>query len=201
MSEPAKADLCPTCGNRRTVKVLGGGGDYEDWPCPTCEAATQRDAAIQRLSENDDEIMALRSSLDAANRACAEMRDCLSRAIQDGRVTQLAEWQYRSNHAISTDCGKYYVPKAELDAATDKLAEATIRLKDRQGKEAVRILELEEGLRKSGREYDALKAQVKPMLEALETVAGTPVDLFIGHAPGCYFHCREVLAHAKELGL
>jgi len=27
---------CPKCGGGKTVKVLGAGGDYEDWPCPTC---------------------------------------------------------------------------------------------------------------------------------------------------------------------
>ncbi|HXJ73796.1 MAG TPA: hypothetical protein VNM37_13135 [Candidatus Dormibacteraeota bacterium] len=27
---------CPTCKGRRSVKVLGGGGDYEDWPCSAC---------------------------------------------------------------------------------------------------------------------------------------------------------------------
>lgn len=54
---------------------------------------------------------------EKAEAACAAMRDSLRRAVEDGRVIQLEEWQYHAQQALSYDCGKDYVPRA---GASDK---------------------------------------------------------------------------------
>jgi hypothetical protein len=38
-TEPAKCERCHSTPGNGTVKVLGCGGDYEDWPCPVCRKA------------------------------------------------------------------------------------------------------------------------------------------------------------------
>lgn len=42
MSLNVATEVCPRCRCQRgngTIKVLGSGGDYEDWPCPECRPA------------------------------------------------------------------------------------------------------------------------------------------------------------------
>ncbi len=38
---------CERCKGTTIVKVLGGGGDYEDWPCPLCRHAEHAEASRQ----------------------------------------------------------------------------------------------------------------------------------------------------------
>lgn len=36
---PSEKDIpviCPRCSNQRVIRVLGAGGDYENWACPQC---------------------------------------------------------------------------------------------------------------------------------------------------------------------
>lgn len=49
--------VCTECKGRGTVRVLGGGGDFEDWPCPKCRQL-EYDQAVYgncRGGGNDDE--------------------------------------------------------------------------------------------------------------------------------------------------
>lgn len=44
---PPHTETCKTCDGKRTVRVLGTGGDYEDWPCPDCrEKEYRKDIAL-----------------------------------------------------------------------------------------------------------------------------------------------------------
>lgn len=52
---------------------------------------------------------------DEAQKACAEMRDCLERAFADGLVTQMDEWRERTYAALSNDSGKDYAPTVDLE--------------------------------------------------------------------------------------
>lgn len=36
---------CPMCKGTRGSRVLGGGGDYEDWPCPECRPEEYAEAS------------------------------------------------------------------------------------------------------------------------------------------------------------
>jgi len=38
----AKRKKCQRCDGEKTIRVLGCGGDYEDWPCPECQSENQR---------------------------------------------------------------------------------------------------------------------------------------------------------------
>lgn len=43
-------EKCPTCKGSRCSRVLGGGGDYEDWPCPACRPAEYQECVRQTYS-------------------------------------------------------------------------------------------------------------------------------------------------------
>ena len=52
------AEICPRCLGKKTIRVLGSGGDFEDWPCPMCEKkvedALERTRLVEVLKEIDD---------------------------------------------------------------------------------------------------------------------------------------------------
>jgi hypothetical protein len=46
-------EKCEHCGwekGRGTVQVLGGGGDYETWPCPVCRPKEHADCVRESYS-------------------------------------------------------------------------------------------------------------------------------------------------------
>ena len=48
-------ETCPRCKGKRTIEVLGTGGDYETWPCPDCrpEESKQQDSTEIPDGESD----------------------------------------------------------------------------------------------------------------------------------------------------
>ena len=54
-------EICPRCLGKKTIRVLGSGGDFEDWPCPMCEKAEdaleelrkRRTRLVEELKEID----------------------------------------------------------------------------------------------------------------------------------------------------
>jgi len=52
-STGSAAATCKRCDGGRTIRVLGGGGDYEDWPCPECTEYHKPDASEYEDGESD----------------------------------------------------------------------------------------------------------------------------------------------------
>ncbi len=59
----------------------------------------------------------LKSQLEQAQKACAEMRDALNRVFEDGLVTNMPEWRYRASAALDhfPDAGNVMGENEKLD--------------------------------------------------------------------------------------
>lgn len=122
---PALATLsgsatCDRCNGRRTIHVLGCGGDYEDWPCPICGPAEHNrtdecyDGDSARSSDNKIgdfrkelerrlNCMSMENRSDTPNFILAQyMTDCL--AAYDRAVDRREVWYGRRT------CGEEQVP-------------------------------------------------------------------------------------------
>lgn len=47
---------CGTCNDARTIRVIGSGGDFEDWPCPNCADQPSERQTKTDSTQAQDEI-------------------------------------------------------------------------------------------------------------------------------------------------
>lgn len=102
---------------------------------------------------------------DAAQKACAEMRQVMESAwvaVWDGHYGKGVTVEYARavdaevKHALSTDCGKDFVPRVELE-----------KVMNAERREQARLINERDEARA---ELDQLRAQVKPLVKALREI-------------------------------
>lgn len=170
------------------------------------ERATGFQPGSESLSAWVDRVVKER---DAAQKACAEMRSELGRIKVKPWAHVITQEDRESIGRIlsSTDCGNDYVPRAELDAAEKNAAywvQCEHELDEALGNLAAQFDRIERERDTARSELDRLKAQVKPLVEAIKTA---------GHFKAwdseaqCQYPFSNSLAYqqaldrAKELGL